>query len=463
MENGIRSTQYAARAGWSMDKQHVLCRLAEIVGPEHVTDEEFVLLCYTQDFGPQSPRRPAFVVRPNTVDQVTAILKLANELQIPVTPRGGGSAQEGGCQSEGGIVLETLRLDRILAIDEDTATVTVEAGITFGRLMSALEEQGWKIGIAPSGALAGTVGAHISRPGVGWGNVKYMTQGDQAVGLQVVLPTGDIIETGSAANPASQRFMRYGLGPDLAGLFIGAEGALGIITRATLRLYPWPEQIHLERYVGSSLHDAIDVFREIAQQSLVCYIAAPVVKPDQVLFDINIEGDRAEVQHRLERVRAIVRRYPTMRCEGPEAPQRFWERRWFYTGEEFKAGIAGAVNYFLPFSKLEQATHAMREIMERHGIRCYTQQMFPEPSGSEHVNLLFHHPDDREEYARIQEALAEMMPRALELGGVPYSKGRQWAPFLAACLRDTGYGRTLRAIKRVLDPNWIMNPGVLGL
>ena len=129
-----------------MQKEQIFNRLAEIVGPEYVTTEEFVLLCYTQDFGTQPPRWPAFVVRPGTVEQVAAVLKLANELQIPVTPRGGGSAQEGGCQSDGGIVLETLRLDRILAIDEDTATVTVEAGITFGRLMATLEQRGWKIG-----------------------------------------------------------------------------------------------------------------------------------------------------------------------------------------------------------------------------------------------------------------------------------------------------------------------------
>ena len=79
---------------------------------------------------------------------------------------------------DGGIVLETLRLNKILKIDEENGYVTVEAGVTFGRLMAELEKRGWKIGIAPSGALAGTEGAHLSRPGVGWGNIRYVTQGD---------------------------------------------------------------------------------------------------------------------------------------------------------------------------------------------------------------------------------------------------------------------------------------------
>ena len=446
-----------------MDTHFVRQRLAEIVGPDYVTDEPFILLTYTQDFGVQPPRQPAFVVRPGTNDEVAAVLKLANELHLPVSPRGGGSAQEGGCQSEGGIVLETLRLDQILAIDEDTATVRVQAGITFVKLMTVLEERGWKIGIAPSGALAGTVGAHLSRPGLGWGNVKYQTQGHQVVSLKVVLPTGEIVDTGSAANPAAGTFFRYALGPDLAGLFIGAEGAYGIVLEATLRLYPWPQKIYLERYVGSDLGEAIDIFRQIAHHNLVCYISVPVIKPGLVLFDVNVEGDEAEVAHNLERIRAITGRYGSVRYEGPEAPHKFWEYRWFNTGQEFKEGMAGAVNYFLPFARLEEATYAMREIIERHGIQTYAQQMFPEPTGSEHVSLLFHHPGDREELARVRAAMPEMMDRALALGGVPYSKGRQWAPHLQAHLGHTAYWRTLQALKQTLDPNQIMNPGVMGL
>jgi FAD/FMN-containing dehydrogenase len=390
------------------------------------------------------------------------VLQLANELRMPVSPRGGGSAQEGGCQSDGGLVLETLRLDHILEINEDAGTVRVQAGLTFVKLMSVLEARGWKIGIAPSGAMAGTVGAHLSRPGVGWGNIKYQTQGHQVISLKVVLPSGDLVETGSGANPAIEGFFRYGLGPDLAGLFIGAEGAFGIVVEATLQLYPWPKTIYLERYVGKDLADTIDIFREIAHHNLVCYISVPVIEPGMVLFDVNVEGDEPEVEHRAQRIRDIVSRFPSVRLEGPDAPQQFWQDRWFNTGEEFKQGIAGAVNYFLPFGKLEEATHAMRQIMERHQIQTYSQQMFPEPTGAEHVSLMFHHPGDKQEYARIRAALTEMMDRALAMGGAPYSKGRQWAPHLEAHLGNTGYWRALKAIKGALDPNRIMNPGVIG-
>ena len=326
-----------------------------------------------------------------------------------------------------------------------------------------LEKRGWKIGIAPSGAMAGTVGAHVSRPGVGWGNIKYMTQGQQVVALKVALPTGEIVCTGSAANPHASRFVRYALGPDLTGLFIGAEGAFGIVVEVTLQMYPWPEKIYLERYVGADLCDAVDIFRELAHHRLVCYVSVPVIKPDHLIFDVNVEGDEAEVMHRVERIRSIAGRYPSVRLEGPDAPQKFWDYRWFNTGEEFKDGVAGAVTFFLPFAKLNEATYVLREIMEKHGIRKYAQQLFPQPAGSEHVSLLFHHPDDKEEYAKIQATLPEMMDKALSLGGVPYSKGRQWAPHLKAHLGHTPYWKTLEALKRLLDPNHIMNPDVLGL
>jgi FAD/FMN-containing dehydrogenase len=446
-----------------VEKPEIIRRLIDIVGAEHVTDREFILLTYTRDFGIQPPRWPAIVVRPGSTEEIVQIVRLANEAGIPISPRGGGSAQEGGCQSEGGIVLETLRLDRILNVDEDAATVTVQAGITFVRLMAELERRGWKIGIAPSGAMAGTPGAHVSRPGVGWGNIKYVSQGDQVVSLTVVLPNGEVLRTGTAANPHARPFFRYGLGPDLAGLFIGAEGAFGIVTEVTLRMYPWPQQIYLERYVGASLYDAVDIFRQIAHHNLVCYISCPLIEPGRVLFDVNIEGDRPEVAHRLERIRAIVRSYPDIKFEGPDGPQQFWQNRWFLTGEEFQQGIAGAVNYFLPFDRLVEATSIMREIMLRRQIKRFAQQMFPEPTGSEHVNLLFHYPGDQEEYAKIRDAADEMMDKALELGGAPYSKGRQWAPHLERHLGQTGYWGALKALKRVLDPNHIMNPGVLGL
>ncbi|ATW25885.1 FAD-binding oxidoreductase [Candidatus Formimonas warabiya] len=447
-----------------MNGEKMVHELSQIVGPKYVTVEEFILRTYTNDFGVSLPRRPVAVVRPGSTDEIGEIMKFAHKNKVPVSPRGGGSAQEGGCQAvEGGIVLETLRLNQILHIDEENATVTVQAGVTFGKLMNSLEEKGWKIGVAPSGALAGTVGAHLSRPGVGWGNIKYVSQGDQILGVKAVLPTGDVVNTGTGANPQADTFFRYALGPDLTGLFLGAEGAYGIVTEATLRLYPYPEEIYLERFIVRDRGVAIKIFQEIAIHNLTCYISAPLVNPDYVLFDINIEGYHDEVALRKERVRDLILKYPGVELRGAEEPNKFWSYRWYNTGMEFKEGIAGVVNFFLPFDQLDGGLRVMREIIDRHQIKNYVQQVFPGPSASEVVALLFHFPGDEEEYHKIRAALDEMMDKALEMGGAPYSKGRQWAPYLKKYLADTGYGKLAQAIKTAVDPNHIMNPGVAGL
>ena len=447
-----------------MQASEIRNSLAQIVGEKYVTDEKFILAAYTQDFATYPPSWPVVVVRPRTTQEVSDIMKFCNEHKIPVSPRGGGSAQEGGClAAEGGIVLETLRMNTILEMDKTNNTVTVEAGVTFASLMDKLEKNGQKIGVAPSGAIPGTVGAHMSRPGVGWGNVKYSSQGDQVLGVTAVLPNGDIIKTGTAANPNADFFYRYCLGPDLTGLFIGAEGAYGIVTEVTLRTYAFPEEIYLERYIGSDLHDCVEIFQKIAFEQLTCYVSCPVIKEGFILFDINLEGYKDENKLRLQRVRDLIGRYKSVKFVGPNAPMEFWRNRWYNTGTEFAEGVAGPVNYFLPYDKLEEATLIMRGIMDKYGIKNYAQQMFIGPSCSEHVSLMFHYPNDREEYEKIQKACDEMMKKSLELGGGPYSKGRLWGPYLEENMGGTGYWKLAQQIKKWLDPNNIMNPGVAGL
>ena len=447
-----------------MDSKEIVKSLSEIVGKDHVTDEAFIMEAYSQDFATYPPSLPVAVVRPRTTQEVSEIMKFCNEHKIPVSPRGGGSAQEGGClAAPGGIVLETLRMNTIIEMDKTNNTVTVECGVTFASLMDKLEKNGQKIGVAPSGAIPGTVGAHMSRPGVGWGNIKYSSQGDQVLGVTAVLPNGDIIKTGTAANPNADTFYRYCKGPDLTGLFIGAEGAYGVVTEVTLRTYAFPEEIYLERFVGTDLHDVVDLFQKIAFHELTCYVSCPVINEGFILFDINIEGFKDENQVRLKRVRELIAQYPTITAKGPEAPMNFWKDRWYHTGEEFEDGVAGPVNYFLPYDKLEEATLIMRGIMNKYGIKKFSQQMFIGPSCSEHVSLMFHYPNDKEEYAKISKACDEMMKKSLELGGCPYSKGRLWGPYLEENMGNTGYWKFAKQLKRWLDPNNIMNPGVLGL
>ena len=276
------------------------------------------------------------------------------------------------------------------------------------------------------------------------------------------MPDGTIVDTGTRSNPGAEPFFRYALGPDLTGLFIGAEGIYGIVTEATLRIYPNPEKVYIERFKVAELDTALKIFRDIAVQDLVTFISAPLIKEKDLFFDVNIQGFSGEVDGRAEKVRSIINSYPGVESLGSEAPQSFWPNRWYHTGEEFLEGIAGVVNFFLPHSELGAGLRTMRQLIEKHGIKNYVQQLFPGPTGAEVVALLFHYPKDQEEYQKIHRAIEEMMPKALQLGGAPYSKGRQWAPYLEEQMRETGYWSLGKAIKKLVDPNNIMNPGVIG-
>lgn len=447
-----------------MNSKEICRELAKIVGDAHVTDEKFILMTYTRDFAISPPSWPTAVVRPKTTGEVSQILRFCNTHAIPVSPRGGGSAQEGGCLAvEGGIVLETLRMNAIIEMDKLNNTVTVESGTTFADLMDQLEKNGQKIGVAPSGAIPGTVGAHISRPGVGWGNIKYSSQGDQVLGVTVVLPDGEIVRTGTAANPNADCFYRYAQGPDLTGLFIGSEGAYGVVTEVTLRTYAFPEVIALERFTTTNLKSALNIFQFIAFHELTCYISCPVIKPDFILFDLNYEGFAEEVEARKKRVHRYIEQFDDVKFEGSQGPEGFWENRWYNTGTEFADGVAGPVNFFLPFDKLEDATYMMRQIMDSFKIEKYAQQMFVGPSCSEHVSLMFFYPNDAEAENRVREAAKKMMRVSLELGGTPYSKGRLWGEYLRENMEGTGYWTLANSIKKTLDPKGIMNPGVVGL
>ncbi|MHA1860702.1 MAG: FAD-binding oxidoreductase [Candidatus Ranarchaeia archaeon] len=440
----------------------LLAKLQAIVGAKYVTDELSRCEAYSADFGVVPRRRPEFVLRPGSTKEISDVVKLANQYLVPVIPRGAGTAQEGGCiPSQGGIVLDLTRLNRILNIDEDTGRVTVEAGIIFSKLIGVLEEKGWKIGIAPSGSLAGTIGGHLSKAGVGWGNILYGTQGDQVIGLKTVLPTGEIIKTGSGALPRGRTITRYVLGPDITGLFIGAEGAMGVVTEITLAIYPLPELVYMARYWLKDIETAMQVFRKISHQRTAVYISLTQSYPD-VVFDVVIEGDKDEVDRREEKINSWIKDVGGHKVDY-DVPETAYKDRFWEFALAYRRGIAAMICFYAPIEESVEANRTMREIIETYDIRDYGVDMYPTLTLMEHAVGMYFREDDVEEKEKIRKAAEALMKAALERGWAPYTKGRQWAQVLHNVMEHTVYWKTLMSIKKTLDPNNIMNPGVLGL
>ncbi|MHA1293487.1 MAG: FAD-binding oxidoreductase [Promethearchaeota archaeon] len=224
--------------------QNIYKEIENVVGSNYITDKDFMKAAYSRNVDPAFPDRWAdMIVRPETTEEVSEIVKIANKYKIHIVPRGGGADLVGGSVSEKGILLDLTRMDKILEINEDDYYCVVECGITWGELVSILHKKGLTTGVlGPGSGFSATIGGGLSNATAGYGSTKYGLVPDICLGVEVVLPNpqGTIIKTGSASNRYAKPFCRYGVAPDFTGLFMGDVGTMGIKTKAYLRLFPDP-------------------------------------------------------------------------------------------------------------------------------------------------------------------------------------------------------------------------------
>ena len=218
--------------------------IENFVGPEYITDKDFMKAAYSRNVDPAFPDRWAdIIVRPENPEEISEIVKVANKYNIPIVPRGGGADLVGGSAAQGGILLDITRMNQIIEINEKDYYCEVECGITWGALISELFKRGLTTGIVgPGSGFSATIGGGLSNNTAGFGSTKYGLITENCLGVEVVIPNpkGSIIRTGSAANKYAKPFCRYGVAPDFTGLFMGDVGTMGIKTKAFLKLYPNP-------------------------------------------------------------------------------------------------------------------------------------------------------------------------------------------------------------------------------
>jgi FAD/FMN-containing dehydrogenase len=235
------------------------------IGADLVKDDELVLVSYASDISPVPPRRPAFVVLPEERDHVAAILKIAGEHQAPVGVMAGGVNATGtAIPPEGGIAIDLKRMDRIVEINTDSGYALVQPGVNQDQLSAALRAKGYRMHIstAPGGAMP--LGGSLQRPSGSLSN-RHL---DHVVDLEVVLADGTVFNTGSSLFPHAGHHLRYGPFPDLAGLFTCSYGTLGIVTQASLRIYPINEanRVHLAAF--DSFECAVDYMKDLINNNI---------------------------------------------------------------------------------------------------------------------------------------------------------------------------------------------------
>jgi alkyldihydroxyacetonephosphate synthase len=420
--------------------------------------------------------RPELVVLPTTEEAVAAVLEVANRRRVPVVPWGGGSGSQGGAvPTEGGIVLDLRALDRIVEIDEESLSVTAEAGVNGRRLEGELNERGLMLPHYPASADLATVGGYVAARGSGVLSTRYGKIEDLVLSLRVVVPTGEVIDT--------VRVPRHAVGPELTQLFVGSEGTLGVVTRATLQLAPLPAVRRFEAVSFPSVAVGVRAVRGAIARGLRPSVVrlydevatrrtlSPVVgeELEGVCTVFCFEGEPGVVDAEADRMLALAGEAGG-RILDRALGETWWTRRYeFYKPPHHPElpAIWGTIEAVATYARILDVYEAVRQAMqpyERDGLTMKIHFSHWYPWGTM-IYGRFVVPDGGPDAVALHDRIWEDGVQAiLGAGGVindHHGVGLKLAPYMRA-----QHGRaldTLRRIKEALDPNGIMNPGKLGL
>ncbi|MGQ0415431.1 FAD-binding oxidoreductase, partial [Bacillus sp. HC-TM] len=237
-----------------------------IVGEDNVDTSNMGRLTYSYDATPNFQAMPDAVIAPRNTNEVAEVLKVCNTHKIPVYVRGSGTNLcAGTCPLEGGIVLIFRHMNNILEIDEENLTITVQAGVITLDIIKAVEEKGLFYPPDPSSMKISTIGGNINENSGGLRGLKYGVTRDYVMGLELVLPNGDIIRTGG-------KLAKDVAGYDLTRLFIGSEGTLGVVTEAILKLVPMPETKKTMLALYEDINEAARAVSSFAMRTSTAFI-----------------------------------------------------------------------------------------------------------------------------------------------------------------------------------------------
>lgn len=452
-----------------------LARLIEIVG-NRVSASPSELYCYSMDVS-QARGMPEYVVRPVSAAEVSEIVRLANELVIPVTARGAGTGMAGGAVPvRGGIVLDMSSMNRIIEIDIDDLQVIVEPGVVHERLNEALKPHGFFFPPDPGSSAMCTIGGIISNNASGMRSVKYGTTRAYVLDLEVVLSDGRVIRTGS-------RMLKSAAGYDLTRLFVGSEGTLGIITRAGLKIAPLPEA---RRLVLAAFESAEEAGRAVVRTfssglipsaceildkrtvQVLLRVDPSLVLPEGDLILFELDGSENAAAEAAEKVAQICRPLAEsiMLASSPEEMEQIWAARRLVGAavsrlDPTKTRVYVGEDAGVPISKIPEFIRRIEEISERTAIPVMKYGHIGD--GNLHVAMFIDVLDEGQS-RRLTEAADQVHRTAIELGGTvscEHGIGLARAGYMES--QCGGSLEVMRSVKRAIDPKGIMNPGKLGL
>ena len=455
-----------------MIKESVIAELQKIVGKENVKTEKESLKAYSYDGTTSWRHEPDVVVFPTSTKEISEIMKLANAEKVPGTPRGGGTNVSGGSiPIMGGIVLCTTKMNKILKIDKENLTATVEPGVVLQDLTIRLMKEGLFFPPDPQSFLGATLGGIIAENAGGPACVKYGVTKQYILGVEVVLPTGEIINLGG-------RTLKNVVGYDLLHIFISSEGTLGVVTKAELKLNPIPPAKKTIMAVYDDVAKAGEnVFRvmengvipdkiELLDNWVINRIEEmmPMGLPkdaDAVLL-FEVDGIPEAVEKETEKIVEIAKKYGAtdVRVAKDQADaDRYWMARKAGFAAVFgKAKTVFAEDVTVPRGQIPALINKCKELAKQYNVEIVV--LGHAGDGNLHPAILTDI-DNKEHYDRAVKAMDAIIESAVEFGGVlsgEHGIGLEKQKFLKRQLEPKVIDM-MKKIKGLFDPNNIMNPG----
>lgn len=452
-----------------MDRS-IIDDIIRIVGKENVLASFEDRQCYSYDARIDGVV-PDLVVLPASAQEVSAILKLANKHLFPVIPRGAGTGLTGGSiPVTGGVVLAFTRMNNILEIDRANLVAVVEPGVINFILQEEVAKYGLFYPPDPASYKYSSLGGNVAECAGGPNSLKYGVTRDYVLGLEVVLPTGEVIRTGT-------RTIKGVAGYDLTRLFVGSEGTLGVITKIILKLIPLPEAkatilalFNKVEYAAETVSAIIaakiipSTIEFMDQASIRCSEkASPMGIPEEVegLLIIEVDGDKESLEREAEKIRQIVLAHNASDCRlthDPAESEKLWQARRAVSQAIYDRNpVKIAEDVVVPRSEIPTLIHFIEATERKHGVPILS--FGHAGDGNFHVNLMIQ--DTAQDRAKAHDAVREIFAETLRLGGTlsgEHGIGTSKAPYLDMELSPE-VTETMKDIKHLFDPNDILNPG----
>ena len=445
--------------------------LRAILGNDWYLDEPEDIATYSYDgFLPEFT--PDAVLVPENAEQISQIMKIANEHKINIIPRGAGTNICGSSVArEGGVIMAFHRMNKILEIDRESMCAVVQPGVINGDLQKEVAKYNLMYPPDPASMFVSTIGGNVSLNAGGPRGVKYGVTRDYLLGLEVVVPSGEIIKTGG-------KTLKNVSGYDLTRLLCGSEGTLGIFTKIILRLVPLPPAKTTLQAAYGNLDDAATTVTAIMAAGMVPttlelmdrtvldvisdYGGAQFNADAEALLLIEVDGDPDLVNTQGKRIEALCREKGAIavdRAHTPEEADKLWQAR---------RTAFGAVASMRPNCIVEDATVPVKKLPEIIRKVVYLTKKY-----DLQVAVLAHAGDgnlhplimtdlrDEEEMGRVDKMLEELCEAAIRMGGTlsgEHGIGIAKARFMGMEFSEISLD-LMRGIKRVFDPNNILNPG----